>query len=134
MRDATDLVKLTELDAAWSIHGSGARLDAVRRAGRKLRDRILVAGTARCVRTEDVATFPYPTRYGLQGVARPPAPYLFIRNRMQLGQVDAGGRTVTILVNPTDAVRSSAAPFFARLEQRYGALATKLLTTFHVSV
>jgi hypothetical protein len=134
MRDATDLVKLTELDAAWSIHGSGARLDAVRRAGRKLRERILVAGTARCVRTEDIATFPYPTRYGLQGVAASPAPYVFMRNRMHLVQVDSGGRTVTILVNPTDAVRSSKAPYFARLEERYGSLARRMLTTFHTTI
>ncbi|MDB4957002.1 MAG: hypothetical protein JWO36_4571 [Myxococcales bacterium] len=129
-----DLARLTELDAAWAVHGSGARLDAVRRAGRKLRDRILATGTARCVRTEDVATFPYPTRYGLQGVASSPAPYLFMRNRMHLVQVDAGGRTITILVNPTDAVRSSAAPYFARLEQKFGVVARKLLSTVHVTI
>src|SRR5206468_2814646 len=97
-----DLVRLPELDAAWAVRGAGARLDAVRRAGRKLRDHILAGGTAKCVRTIDLATFPYPTRYGLAGVASSPAPYLFMRNRMQLVQVGVGGRTVTILVNPTD--------------------------------
>src|SRR5213596_3693461 len=102
----TDLVRLTELDNAWGVRGSGARLEEVRRAGRKLRDRILAGGAARCVRTADLVTFPYPTRYGLQGVAASPAPYLFMRNRMHLVQVDAGGRTLTILVNPTDAERS----------------------------
>src|SRR5690348_6871300 len=94
-----DLVRLPELDAAWATRGAGARLDAVRRAGRKLRDKILAGGAARCVRTIDLATFPYPTRYGLAGVARSPAPYLFMRNRMQLVQVTAGSRIVTLLVN-----------------------------------
>src|SRR5512146_2737526 len=129
-----DLVRLTELDAAWATRGSGARLDAVRRAGRKLRDRILAGGTARCVRTQDLATFPYPTKYGLQGVAASPAPYVFMRNRMQLVQVAVSDRVVTILVNPTDPVRSAAAPYFARLEERYGSVARKLLGAVHATV
>lgn len=129
-----DLVRLTELDAAWAVRGAGARLEAVRRAGRKLRERILAGGAARCVRTADLATFPYPTRYGLAGVARSPAPYLFMRNRMHLVQVAAGGRTVSILVNPTDPERSAAAPYFARLEDRYGKLARRMLSTFHATI
>jgi hypothetical protein len=130
----TDLVRLTELDEAWGVRGAGNRLEAVRRAGRRLRDRILASGSARCVRTSDIATFPYPTRYGLQGVASSPVPYVFMRNRMHLVQVAAGGRTVTILVNPTDAERSAKAPFFARMEERYGKLATKLLSKMHAPI
>lgn len=126
-----ELVRLSVLDTAWAECGAGARLEAVRRAGRRLRDHLLAAGPARCVRTADVATFPYPTRYGLQGAARSPLPYVFLRNRMHLVQVAAGGRTVTILVNPTDAARSARAPFFARMEERYGRLATKLLSKVH---
>jgi glyoxylase-like metal-dependent hydrolase (beta-lactamase superfamily II) len=129
-----DLVKLTEMDAAWATRGSGARLDAVRRAGRKLRDRILGGGVASCVRTIDLATFPYPTRYALQGVAASPAPYVFMRNRMQLVQVASGSRTVTILVNPTDPERSAAAPYFARLAERYGTTARRLLSTMHTTI
>jgi len=123
------LMRLTDLDEAWRECGAGARLEAVRRAGRRMRDRILAGGVARCVRTADIATFPYPTRYGLAGAAASPFPYLFMRNRMHLVQVAAGGRTVTVLVNPTDAVRSARAPFFARMEERYGKLATKLLSS-----
>jgi hypothetical protein len=126
-----DLVRLTDLDDAWGECGASARLHAVRRAGRRLRDRILVSGPARCVRTADVATFPYPTRFGLQGAASLPWPFVFLRNRMHLVQVTAGGRTVTILVNPTDAERSARAPYFARLKERSGTLTRKLLATVH---
>ena len=129
-----DLVRLTELDAAWSVRGAGARLDAVRRAGRRARDTILAGGTARCVRTSDIATFPYPTSFGLQGVAASPAPFVFMRNRMHLVQVAVGARTVTILVNPTDAERSRAAPFFAAMEDKYGKTATKLIAKMHTSI
>jgi glyoxylase-like metal-dependent hydrolase (beta-lactamase superfamily II) len=129
-----ELTRVTELDAAWATPGSGARLAAVRTAGRRMRDRILGSGTVRCVRTSDIATFPYPTRYGFQGVASSPAPYVFMRNRMQLVQVTAGGRTITILVNPTDAERSAKAPFFARMEERYGKFATRLLSKVHAPI
>jgi hypothetical protein len=130
----TDLVRLAELDSAWGERGAGARLEAVRRAGRRLRDRILSRGPVRCVRTADIATFPYPTRYGLQGVASVPVPYVFLRNRMHLVQVAAGGRTITVLVNPTDAARSRRAPFFARMEERYGKLAAKLLSATYAPI
>ncbi|HLL24183.1 MAG TPA: hypothetical protein VK427_18755 [Kofleriaceae bacterium] len=129
-----DLVQLTELDAAWATTASGARLDDVRRCGRRLRDRILDRGVAQCVRTADLATFPYPTKYALQGVATSPVPYVFMRNRMHLVQVASGGRTITILVNPSDPARSKRAPFFARLEARYGKLASRLISTMHGTV
>jgi hypothetical protein len=129
-----DLVRVTDLDAAWAIAGSGARLDAVRKAGRKLRDRILATGPVRYVRTADIATFPYPTTFGLQGAASSILPYLFMRNRVQVVQVVNAGRTITILVNPTDPQRSKKAPYFARLEERYGATATKLLGKFHNTI
>lgn len=129
-----DLVRLTELDDAWAIRGSGARLDAVRRAGRRARDKILAGGAARAVRTSDIATFPYPTTFGLQGVASSPAPYVFLRNRMHLVQVETAGRIINILVNPTDAERSRAAPFFAQMQERYGRLATRWIAKIHTSI
>jgi hypothetical protein len=122
----SDLVVCGELDEAWHVRSPGARLDAVRRAGRALHDRIVAGGAAQTVRTADVATFPYPTRFGLQGVASVPVPYLFLRNRMHLVQVGVDGRTVSILVNPTDAERSMAAPYFARLIASSGRLGRRL--------
>ena len=129
-----DLVRLTELDAAWATVGAGARLDAVRRAAPGLRARILAGGGARAVRTADIATFPYPAAFALQGVASGVPPFAFLRNRMQLVQVEAAGRTITILVNPSDPERSAAAPFFARMEQRFGKLVRKLMSTVHGSL
>jgi hypothetical protein len=128
----SDLVRLTELDEAWAVRGAGARLDAVRRAGRRLRERILATGTTKCVRTADIATFPYPVKFGLQGAASSPLPYLFMRNRVHLVQTVAQGRTLTILVNPTDAERSAKAPYFAQLEEKFGKLARKLLARVSV--
>jgi hypothetical protein len=129
-----DLVRRRELDDAWSVRGAGARLDAVRRAGRLLHDRIVDGGAARSVRTADVATFPYPTKFGLQGVAASPIPFAFMKNRMHLVEVTVDRRTVSILVNPSDAARSSAAPYFARLAERYGETAQRVLGKVHNTV
>src|SRR5688500_12851194 len=126
------LEPLRDLDAAWAEPTAGVRLEAVRRAARRLRDRLRERGPARAVRPADIATFPYPSAFGLQGAARSPAPYVMLRNRVQLVQVEAGGGLVNILVNPTDAERSLAAPFFARQIERYGELVAKrLLSTMH---
>ena len=129
-----ELVRITDLDNVWPIRSAGARLEAIRTSGLRVRDRILAGGPARCVRTVDIATFPYPTSFGLQDTASSPAPFVFMRNRMQLVQVAANGRTITILVNPTDSARSAAAPFFAHMEQKYGVLARKLLSRFHSTI
>lgn len=129
-----DLVRVDTLDAAWATAGSGARLEAVRKAGRKLRDQILATGPVRFVRTADIATFPYPTSFGLQGAASSLLPFVFLRNRVNVVQVDHGSRTVTILVNPTDAARSRKAPFFARMEARFGTTATNLIGKVHNTI
>lgn len=129
-----ELVRLTDLDAAWREANPGVRLEAVRRAARGLHDRLAAAGPALAVRTADLITFPYPAAYALEGVARSPAPYVMMRNRVQLVQVQAGGRVVSILVNPSDPDRSMHAPFFARQLERYGPLVSKVLSQRHGTV
>jgi len=130
-----DLTRLTELDQARREDSPGVRLQAVRRAARALHDRIGGAGPAVAVRTFDIATFPYPTGYGLGGAARSLAPFVMMRNRMQLVQVEGRDRLITILVNPTDPERSLAAPFFARQLRRYGNFVSRrLMSRRHGSV
>lgn len=129
------VARLTELDAAWAVAGAGARLAAVRAAARRLHDRLAAAGPAVAVRTADIATFPYPTRFGLDGAASSPAPFVMMRNRVQLVQVRAAGELVNVLVNPTDPERSLAAPFFAQQIERYGNFVSRrLMSTQHGTV
>ncbi len=120
------LTRLDEMDKAWAEDSPGQRLEAVRRAGRALRQRLISSGRVAAVRTFPVAVFPYPSEYGLAGAARSPAPYVMMRNATQLVQVeDGGGRLINILVNPTDAERSLEAPFFAKQIERYGKFLTQ---------
>jgi hypothetical protein len=126
------LTRLTDLDAAWATAGSGARLGAVRAAARRLHDRLTTGGPAVAVRTADVATFPYPTKFGLDGAARTLAPFVMMRNRVQLVQVRVGGELVNVLVNPSDPERSLAAPFFSQQIDRYGSFVSRrVMSTQH---
>lgn len=129
------LTRLDEMDAAWAEPRAGIRLDAVRKAGHRLRTRIQESGPAVAVRTFDLATFPYPARFALEGVAASPAPFIMMTNRMQLVQVAWQQQLINILVNPTDPERSLRAPFFARQIERYGELLSRrVLSRRHGSV
>lgn len=112
--------RLTEMDDAWATSAPGARLDAIRRQGLRLRERIGASGTAVAVRTYPIVTFPYPTAYGLGGAAKSRLPFVMMRNRMHIVQLEQQGRLVNILVNPSDPERALAAPFFATQLDRYG--------------
>jgi hypothetical protein len=126
------LERLDTLDQARAFSNPAERLEALRRAAPALRDRICRDGTCVSVRTAPVATFPYPAKYGLSGAALSPAPYVMIRNAMQLVQVRCDGELINILVNPSDPERSLKAPFFAKQIERFGETVTrKLLASIH---
>ena len=128
------LTRLTDLDDARAVATPGARLEAMRAAARSVRDRIASTGVAVSVRTFSLATFPYPAGFGFNGAALSPAPFVMLRNRMQLVQVEANEQLVNILVNPTDPMRSIEAPFFARQIARYGDfLARRVMATVNGS-
>src|SRR5262249_5107848 len=108
---------LPEIDEAWRVTPPGLRLEAVRQAARKLRERLKSGPPALSVRTFDIVTLPYPVRYGLGDVYKSllPTPYLFMTNRMQLVTFATREGQKRMLVNPSDAVANKVTPFFARL-------------------
>ncbi|HEX6837997.1 MAG TPA: hypothetical protein VF334_15575 [Polyangia bacterium] len=120
------MTPLHELDEAWKVAPAGARLLAVRGAAGKLRARLKGGAKATSVRTADLVTLPYPTRFGLGGAARVAAPYLMMTNRMQVVTFVEDGAPRRMLVNPSDHERNEATPFFARL----AASAPKFLNRF----
>lgn len=129
------LRRLDDLDAARAETSPGSRLSALRGAAPRLRERIREPGPALAVRTFDIATFPYPAGFGLEGAALSPAPYVMLRNRMQLVQVASGEGHLNVLVNPSETERARAAPFFAKQIERYGEFfTTRVLAGIHGTV
>jgi hypothetical protein len=117
----SELAPLRDLDDAWRASSAGERLLLVRTRGIALREKIQASGRVTCVRTFDLMTFPYPTRYAFAGAASSRLPYVFMTNRMQVVQYEtAAGERRTLLFNPTDIVRSAETPYFVELRRTIG--------------
>ena len=118
-----------EANATWP---RGDRLDAIRTASGEFRRRFKGQGQIRGVRTIDLVSAGYPTRYAFGGAARGNLnPYLNILNRLVVVQFeDFEGQTRTLCWEPTVPEGSSEAPFYAQLIDRFGErLSKKVLST-----
>jgi hypothetical protein len=80
-RNLAGAQRLSVLDSAWQTPGSGPRLRAVRAAAERMREQIASGPRALSVRTLNLTTLPYPTRYAFQGAAMAPFPYVTITHR-----------------------------------------------------
>jgi hypothetical protein len=121
-------VRLHELDEAWRAPSAGERLDRVRRAAPRLRDRIAASGRVLAVRTFDLSPLPYPTAFAFGGAAASPVPYVVMTNRLNVVQFATDEGNKILLFNPTDAPRSAETPFFAALRARMGKALSAVVT------
>jgi glyoxylase-like metal-dependent hydrolase (beta-lactamase superfamily II) len=101
----------------------GVRLEALRKAGRALGDSLRGGPRVVGVKTLDNATLPYPTRFAFNGVVPLPWPMVIMTHRTLLVQIQTEDGVKSVLFNPTDAERSSNAPFFAKLRARINKVA-----------
>jgi hypothetical protein len=115
------VLRLYELDEAWRAPSAGERLERVRRAAPRLRERLLESGRAVAVRTFDLTRLPYPTAFAFAGAAASPVPYVVLTHRCNVVQFATEEGVKTLLFNPTDVPRSAQTPFFADLLARFGA-------------
>ena len=106
---------IPELDEARAVWPRGRRLQAVRDAGEAFKARFKAQGTVLGVRSVDLVTAPYPTRFAFHGAVKLPTPYVFITNRMVVVQyADFVGARRTLVWEPTIPEGSALAPFYAQ--------------------
>lgn len=99
--------------------GFGARLRACRAAALDFRREFATSGSPDSVRTHDLISLPYPTRYGLFRAAISPTPFVTISNRMLIVRwTESDGSPRILLFEPSDHELDSYTPHFAEL-QRY---------------
>ena len=117
-----------EANATWP---RGERLEAIRTAADEFRRRFKDQGQVTAVRTVDLVSAGYPTRYAFGGAARGGLnPYVNIVNRLAVVQFrDFDGRSRTLCWEPTVPEGSRDAPFYAQLIDRYGEWFTRSLLT-----
>ncbi|HEY9720470.1 MAG TPA: hypothetical protein V6D47_00540, partial [Oscillatoriaceae cyanobacterium] len=121
---------VTDFTAADGVAPAGERLEAVRQAATRYRERFREDGYVQAVRTCDLITLPYPTQYAFWHANQHPSPYLMFTNRMLVVRyVDWTGTRRTLLFNPTDYVRAAEVPFYKRLAERYGKLLSEVVLT-----
>jgi hypothetical protein len=115
--------RLQALDEARATTLPGPRLEALRRAGRRLGETLRDEGRIRGCKTLDVATLPYPTRFAFNGVVPLPWPMVIMIHRTLLLQIETTAGLKNVLFNPTDAAAARATPFFAKLGERVRSVA-----------
>ncbi|WP_228533928.1 hypothetical protein [Nocardia sp. BSTN01] len=98
--------------------GYGPRLRACRDAASIFRREFAATGHPTSVRTHDLISLPYPTRYGLFRAAASPVPFVTISNRMLIIRwTDSDGAATTLLFEPSDHELDSYTPYFADMNR-----------------
>ena len=125
---------LHDFDDAWLEPRAALQVRGIRRAAERLRERF--AGGARCiaVRTLELATLPYPSRFAFQGAALSPAPFVVMTHRALLVQFLRRGQLKTLLFNPTDVVAARETPYFARLRASMPEMAERLVARIEAPI
>lgn len=119
--EAVGLRPFHEFDEANAVWPRGDRLPAIREAAQTFRARFKAQGQVHAVRTIDLVSAGYPTRFALAGAARGLNPYVSILNRLVVVQFDDfSGERRTLVWEPTVPEGSEEAPFYAQLVDRYG--------------
>ncbi|MBV9214166.1 MAG: hypothetical protein JOZ25_11040 [Actinobacteria bacterium] len=110
---------IEEFDGVFDIWPRGRRLEAIRSAAERYRERFKGQGVVLGVRSIDLATAPYITKYAFHGAARALNPYLSMTNRMVVVQYeDFEGAVRTLIWEPTEPEGSAEAPFYAQMTER----------------
>jgi hypothetical protein len=110
---------IEEFDGLFDVWPRGRRLEQIRAAAERYKERFKQQGEVTGVRSVDIATAPYITKYAFHGAAKAVNPYMSMTNRMVVVQYeDFEGRARTLAWEPTEPEGSAEAPFYAQLVQR----------------
>lgn len=121
--------QILDLKEARGLRSPGPKLKALRAGARALGDDLRSAPKVVCVRTLPLTTLLYPTAFAFNRAVPLPWPYVQMFHRCLLVQVMAEGELRNVLFNPTDYDASKATPYFARMLEKVGERAAKLLAT-----
>jgi len=112
--------RVHHLDEARAVRSAGRRLEQVRRAALTLGDELREEPKVAAVRTLAVSDLVYPTKFAFQHALRLPLPYVTMRHRCLLVQLETEAGLKNLLFNPTDRQSSRETPFFKHLLAKFG--------------
>lgn len=109
---------IAEFAGLERISAPGERLEGIRAAAVRFRDRFKAAGTAVAARTRGANRFPWPKDYAF---FRAPLPesisHVVLHNRIEIVRFRQNGAVKTLLFNPIIGELGLQAPGFARLTE-----------------
>jgi glyoxylase-like metal-dependent hydrolase (beta-lactamase superfamily II) len=115
--------RVHDLDDARASISPGARVEAIRGAGRALGDELRAGARVHAVKTLPITPLVYPTRFAFNGVVPLPWPYVVMTHRCLLVQLETEEGIKNLLFNPTDPEASQAGtPFFRNLLESMSSL------------
>ncbi len=108
---------IPEFEGVHDVWPRGDRLEAVRGAAARYKERFKAEGQVTAVKSVDIASAPYPVKYAFNtAVSVPHSPLIPIINRMVVVQYeDWDGHARTLVFEPTVPEGSAKAPFFSKL-------------------
>ncbi|KAA0019451.1 hypothetical protein [Antrihabitans cavernicola] len=109
---------IPEFDGVHSVWPRGDRLQAVRDAAAKYRERFVSQGEVSAIKTFDIVAAPYPSRFAFQGYNVSINPFITIINRMFVIQFEGfDGKPKTLVWEPTVPAGSAESPFYHKLDE-----------------
>jgi hypothetical protein len=114
---------IPEFDGVHDVWPRGDRLEAVRAASKRYRQRFLSQGQVTAIKSIDLVAAPYPARFAFQGYSVNVNPFISIINRMMVIQFEGfDGKLKTLIWEPTVADGSAEAPFYNKIRKFGNAL------------
>ena len=108
------------------------QLRRIRATAPEFKEWFRATGTVLAFAARSLVTLPYPKRFGLWESCSLPVPYVWMTNRMFVVQWEDGGRTRTLLAEPSDYELGIDTPFLKRSIERLPMQRERALDTFFV--
>lgn len=119
----TTVRPIPEFDGVHEVWPRGDRLEAVRSAAKRYRERFVSQGQVKAIKSIDLVAAPYPARFAFQGYSVNVNPFITIINRMMVVQFEGfDGKLKTLVWEPTVADGSAEAPFYNKIRKFGNAL------------
>jgi hypothetical protein len=118
MEATTTLDRIDHFSAPGLDTTPAEQLRQIRSAAPAFKEWFRSTGTVTGIASRSLVTLPYPKRFGLWEACSLPVPYVWMTNRMFLVQWLEGGRTKTLLAEPSDYDLGVETPFLKRAIDR----------------
>lgn len=126
--EALGIHYLEDFDNTRQSTSPQLRLESVKQAAWRFRERLLGQEQVVFYQTIDLIRVPYLTKYGLRDACRLASPMMHLMNRLFVIQYESPCGLKTLLFSPSDIEANRETPYFKRLSEGMGPEIVRQLT------